>query len=79
MRIVDVMVDRPCCLITLFYTLLLMVTIVAIGLEFLEFSDITDMRAGLIRDDPIVMDRDRLTLMDAEYDDSIIEYGEENP
>jgi len=56
-----------------------MVTIVAIGLEFLEFSDITDMRAGLIRDDPIVMDRDRLTLMDAEYDDSIIEYGEENP
>jgi len=56
-----------------------MVTIVAIGLEFLEFSDITDMRAGLIRDDPIIMDNDRLTLISADYAESVIEYGEENP
>ena len=79
MHIVNVMVDRPCCLICSFCTLLLMVTIVAIGLEFLEFSDITDMRAGLIRDDPIIMDNDRLTLISADYAESVIEYGEENP
>ena len=79
MRMVNVMVDRPCCMLSLAYALLILITTIAMSLEFLEFQDIMDRRAYLIRDDPIVMNRDKYELITAEFWNTAVEYGEENP
>ena len=71
-------VDRPCCWLSLAYTVLILITVIVISLELLEFNDFIDSRAYLIRDDPIVMNRDRYDLIIEEYSATVEEEEADN-